>query len=144
MISYENLYAQNHKITELSNVLSVLIKDRTICDSDTCCKLFYNYMDQVNEHMKVVDSNLYSSLLADSSADAKKTANNFMAGSQEVKRIMNSYVKKWCDRKRKGLSIGARHAVFLKETDEMFEMILKRTQDEMENLYPMVRQISNG
>jgi len=70
MISYDELNRQNHKITELSNVLSVLIKDRSICDSKTCCKLFYNYMDHVNAHMLKVDSSLYSDLLGQSSTDA--------------------------------------------------------------------------
>ena len=144
MISYEELNIQNEKITELSNVLSVLVKDRSICDSETCCNIFYNYMDQVNEHMHAVDSNLYTDLLSASSSEANNTATNFMAGSQEVKKIMASYAKKWCNKKNHALSIGAKHNLFIKETDEMFEMILNRVQDEMEKLYPMVRKISNG
>lgn len=144
MISYEELNTQNDKITELSNVLSVLIKDRSICDSETCCNIFYNYMDQVKTHMQIVDSNLYTDLLGHSSSEANNTANNFMAGSQEIKKIMNSYSKKWCDKKRHGLSIGAKHDLFLKDTDDMFEMILSRIQNEMERLYPMLRKISNG
>ncbi len=141
MISYDELNTQNHKITELSNVLATLIKDRTLCDSDTCCSLFYNYMDKVNEHMQIVDSTLYSDLLQSSSNEANNTAKNFMSGSQEIRRIMKGYVRKWCDKQHKGLSIGAKHDEFLKETDEMFEMILNRVQDEMEHLYPMVRKI---
>jgi hypothetical protein len=144
MISYDELNTQNHKITELSNVLAVLIKDRTLCDSDTCCTLFYNYMDKVNEHMQHVDSTLYTGLLRDASNEANNTANNFMAGSQEIKRIMKSYVRKWCDKKHKGLSIGSQHEQFMRETDEMFEMILNRVQDEMEHLYPMVRKIESA
>jgi len=144
MFSFPELYEQNHKITELTNVLSVLIKDRSLCDSETCCKIFFNYMDQVNEHIQIVDSNMYASLLQDTSEEAGNTANNFMSGSQEIKRIMNRYVKKWCDKKHQGLSIGAKHDDFLQETDEMFGMILNRIQDEMEHLYPMVRKISKA
>lgn len=142
MTSYEELNEQNHKITELSNVLSVLIKDRSLCDSETCCNLFYNYMDRVNEHMHNVDANLYTDLLKNKSHDANNVANNFMSGSQEIKRIMKSYVRKWCNKSKKELSIGGHHDDFLKETDEMFEMVLNRVQDEMEHLYPMVRKIS--
>lgn len=144
MISYEELNTQNDKITELSNVLTVLIKDRSICDSETCCNIFYNYMDKVNNHMQIVDTNLYTDLLGHSSSEANNTATNFMAGSQEIKKIMNAYVKKWCDKKCHGLSIGAKHDLFLKDTDDMFEMILNRIQNEMEHLYPMARKISNG
>ncbi len=144
MISYQELNAQTDKITELSNVLSVLLKDRTICDSETCCKIFYNYMDHVNEHMQLVESNMYPTLLNNSLPDAKKTASNFMGSSQGIKQIMTSYIKKWCDKKHQGLSIGAKYDEFIKDTDEMFETILNRIQDETENLYPMVRKISNG
>ena len=144
MITYEELNAQNEKITELSNVLSILIKERSICDSETCCGIFYNYMDQVNQHMHDVDSNLYTDLLGNSSIEANNTATNFMAGSQEIKKIMTSYARKWLNKKNHALSIGAKHAQFLKDTDDMFEMILTRLQDEMEKLYPMVRKISNN
>ena len=145
MISYDELNTQNDKITELSNVLSVLLKDRSLCDSEVCCTLFYSYVDKVNDHMKLIDSNFYHDLLTSSSSNAVNTANNFMAGSQEIKRVMNNYKKKWCDPKTNGLSIGkGQHDKFLMQTDEMFEMILDRIQDEMEKLYPMVRKISNG
>ena len=141
MLTFDELNVQNHKITELSNVLSVLIKDRILCDSEIFSSLFYSYMDKVNEHMQHVDS-LYSGLLRDPSKEANNTANNFMSGSQEIKRIMKSYVRKWCDKKHKGFSIGAKYDLFLNETDEMFDMVLNRVQDEMEHLYPMVRKLS--
>ena len=144
MISYEELNTQNDKITELSNVLTVLIKERSICDSETCCSIFYNYMDKVNTHMQIVDTNLYTDLLGHSSAEANNTANNFMAGSQEIKKIMNAYVKKWCNKRCHALSIGAKHDLFLKDTNDMFEMILTRIQNEMEHLYPMARKIANS
>ena len=144
MISYEELNTQNDKITELSNVLSVLIQERSICDSETCCNIFYDYMDQVKTHIYIVDTSLYTDLLGHSSSEANNTANNFMAGSQEIKKIMNAYLKKWCDKKCRELSIGAKHELFLQDTDDMFEIILSRIQNEMEHLYPMARKIANG
>lgn len=145
MISYDELNRQNDKITELSNILAVLLKDRSLCDSGVCCTLFYNYMDKVNDHMKLVDSNFYQTLLTSSSQDAVNTANNFMSGSQEIKRVMTNYKKKWCSKKHSGLTIGkGQHEKFLTQTNEMFAMILDRIQDEMEKLYPMVRNIHSA
>jgi len=86
MITYEELNAQNDKITELSNVLSVLIKERSICDSETCGTIFYNYMDKVNQHMHDVDSNLCTDLLGNSSSEAHNTATNFMGVRKKLKR----------------------------------------------------------
>ncbi len=142
MISYDKLNEQNHKITELSNVLSALLSDRLICDTETCGELFFEYLDLVNQHMQEVDSTFYSGLLGDASPEANNIAKNFMSGSQEIKRIMKKYARKWCDKKQKELTIGSHYDQFLKETDEMFQMVLDRIQDEMEHLYPMARKIS--
>jgi len=145
MISYDELNAQNDKITELSNVLSKLIKDRSLCDSGVCCELFYNYMKKVNNHMRLVDSSFYHGLLSDSSPEAHNVANNFMSGSQEIKRVMKKFTKKWCNTKTHDLNIGKdQHERFINQTNELFEMILDRLQDEMEKLYPMVRKIGNA
>ena len=144
MVSYENLNKQNHKITELSNILSVLIQDRLLCDSETCSQLFYDYMSHVQNHMREVDSNMYLDLLKHPSSDINNVANNFMSGSQEIKRIMNRYEKRWCNRKRNGLNIGAKHTIFLDETSDMFDMVLGRIQGEMEHLYPTLRKITSS
>lgn len=144
MVSYENLNEQNHKITELSNILAVLIQDRSLCDSKTCSNLFYDFMNRVKEHIREVDSNMYLDLLKHSSQDVNNVANNFMSGSQEIKRIMNRYERRWCNKKTKEINIGAKHDKFLKETDEMFDMILSRIQGEMEHLYPTVRKITEN
>ncbi|HIO97706.1 MAG TPA: hypothetical protein EYG71_07255 [Leucothrix sp.] len=98
-------------------------------------------MDNVSDHLHEIDVNLYQDLLSHSSKDMNNVAKNFMSGSQEIKRIMSNYQKKWC--KKKKLSIGAKHEIFLKETSEMFELVLLRLQNEMEHLYPAVREISS-
>ena len=144
MISYDNLNEQNHKITELSNVLSMLIEDRLICDSEVCSRLFYEYLGNVASHMQEIDSNLYLDLLQHPSKEVNNVANNFISGSQEIKRIMSRYEKKWCNRGKNGITIGAKHERFLQETTEMFDMILDRVQNEMEHLYPLVRQIKSN
>ncbi len=143
MASYENLYLQNHKITELSNILSVLIKDRLLCDSETCSQLFYDYMDHVKDHIHTVDADMYLDLLKHPDQNINNIANNFMSGSQEIKRIMNRYEKKWCNKRKREINIGAQYERFLSETDEMFNMILSRIQNEMEHLYPTVRKVTS-
>lgn len=144
MVSYEKLNEQNHKITELSNILSVLTQDRLLCDSETCSKLFYEFMNQVKEHIQEVDSNMYLDLLKHPDQEVNNIANNFMSGSQEIKRIMKRYERKWCNKRKQEINIGAQHDKFLSETDEMFDMILGRIQGEMEHLYPTVRKINDS
>jgi hypothetical protein len=144
MITYDELHAQNHDITELSNVLLYLFRERSMCDTGTCCELFYRYMGKVKEHVDIVDTNLYSKLLAHPDHKIQDLARNFMSGSQEIKKIMAAYTKEWCPRKKADTLAIAEHDRFLKESEEMFEMVLHRIQSETEKLYPLVREISGN
>lgn len=139
MITYDELNTQSHEITELSNVLSYLLKDRSMCDTDTCCQLFYRYGEKIQAHLDTVD-HTYTTLLTSHDENAKEIARNFMGGSQEIKRIFAQYKKRWCERRKDRLHVGD-HREFLEETDEVFDLILNRIQDEIEQLYPLIRTI---
>jgi len=114
MITYEELHAENHDITELSNVLLYLFKERTMCDTGTCCELFHRYTEKVKHHIDTVDKNLYRGLLTHEDREVQQLARNFMSGSQEIKKIIATYIKTWCPKKK---------------------------QNETEKLYPMVREL---
>ena len=143
MITYEQLHAENHDITELSNVLLYLFKERSMCDTGTCCDLFYRYTDKVKHHIDAVDKNLYSKLLTHEDHDIQQLARNFMSGSQEIKKIIATYIKTWCPQKKADTLAISRYEQFLVESEEMFELILGRIQDETEKLYPLVRELNS-
>ncbi len=141
MVTYDELYAQNHKITELSNVLRYLLADRAMCDTEVTCHLFYEYVDRVKEHLELEDKQMYSKLLTHKDSRVNNTAKLFLSGSVEIKRIFSAYLKKWCHKKRQELKIRDYEA-FRAETEEMLEFILNRIQDETEKLYPLVRSVT--
>jgi len=142
MITYDELHTENHNITELSNVLLYLFRERSMCDTETCCELFQRYMDKVKHHIELVDKNLYSRLLTHDDHETQKMARNFMSGSQEIRKIMTTYTKQWCPRKNTGSLAIHDHERFLKETEEMFGLVLDRIQNETEKLYPLVRELA--
>jgi len=143
MITYKSLNEQNHHITELSNVLGYLLKDRAMCDTETCCTLFGNYMSLVKEHIDTVDKNMYKDLLTSPDEKVNNVAKNFMSGSVEVKKILNKFSKQWCPSKgHTDLKIKD-HEQFLSSIDELFNLILQRIQDEVEHLYPLVRSLGS-
>ncbi|NOQ89848.1 MAG: hypothetical protein GQ549_02770 [Gammaproteobacteria bacterium] len=141
MITYTSLNEQNHRITELSNVLSYLLKDRSMCDTETCCNLFGNYMELVKEHIETVDKNMYSDLLSSPDEKVNNVARNFMSGSVEVKKILKKFGKQWCPTKNANDLIIKDHQQFLGAIDELFDIVLQRIQDETEHLYPLVRSL---
>lgn len=141
MVTYEQLHEENHQLTELSNVLDYLIENRPILDTEICCQLFYSYFDQVATHLENVDKNLYRPLLTSMDAEATRMAENYMSGSQEIKRVVQDYMRHWCNRKQATLKIG-NYEEFKEETRKVFELVLRRTQDETEHLYPAVRRVT--
>jgi hypothetical protein len=141
MVTYEELHDQNHKITELTNVLRYLLADRSLCDSEITCELFFRYVDAVKHHLEVADSQIYSKLLVSSDANARSAADNFLGGSKEIKRIFASYLKGWCRQRDQQLVIRD-HDRFQDATEEMFNMVLDRIQSETERLYPLMREVS--
>ena len=142
MITYDELHNENHNITELSNVLLYLFRERSMCDTETCCELFQRYMEKVKHHIELVDKNLYSSLLTHDDHDIQKMARNFISGSQKNRKIMSNYTKQWCPRNKTNVLAIPDHDRFLRETEEMFTLVLDRIQDETEKLYPLVRELA--
>ena len=140
MLTFAQLNSQNDRITELTNVLSTLLADRFLCDSSITCDLFYQYVDEVKKHLEITDRQLYSQLLTSGDSHAITVANRFMGGSKEIKRIFSAFLKKWCDPKHKALKV-ADFEEFSRATDEMFAMVLERIQDEVEHLYPLLREV---
>jgi hypothetical protein len=61
----------------------------------------------------------------------------------EIRKIFSNYVKDWCSEKDRELTIRD-HAVFVKETEEMFGLVLDRIQRETEHLYPLIRKLEDG
>jgi len=140
MLTYDQLNTQNDRITELTNVLDNLLSDRLLCDSTVTSELFFRYVDTVKEHLELTDSKLYSQLLTQGDNDITTTANRFMGGSKEIKRIFARYLKKWCQLQKQQLLV-KNYDEFTEETKEIFEMVLDRIQDETEHLYPLVRRV---
>ena len=140
MITFAELHAQNHKITELSNVFLYLIRDRAMCDTEVACDLFFDYAKKVREHVDLVDKQLCGRLISYPDQSVKNTADRFMSGSPEIKRIFSSYLKDWCSEKHKELNV-RNHERFVEETNQMFTLVLERIQRETEHLYPLIRRL---
>ena len=133
MISYMELHEQNHKITELSNVLSYLINERSMCDTTVSCELFFRYVAMVREHLEVEERELYQLLLVHEDNDVRNTGRKFLSGSGEIKRVFGQYLKRWC----KGKELRIRdHDAFVRDTREIFGLVIRRIDDETVHLYP--------
>ena len=138
MVSFQELTEQNHKISELTKVILYMIQDRTICDTDVTCDLFFDLTDKIKKHMDVEERELYKNMLTHSDRNVKQTAENFLSGSAEIKRVFKHYMKRWCYNKNLRIK---NHEEFVKDTEHFFELIQDRIISETEKLYPVVRKV---
>ena len=144
MLTYDDVNKQNDRITELTNVLTFLLSDRALYDTQVISDLFFELVQEVDDHLKNQDKYVYRFLLACPDQKVRNMSNKFMSGGVEIKRVFAEYLKVWCGRKKKKCKqlFIKDHAVFVKETEEMFELILDRIQDEQEKLFPMLREVT--
>jgi len=131
----EAFHKQAHKITELNNVLGALLSERSLCDSKITCELFFRYVNAVKHHLNHTESGVFAQLLANSDEQTCKAVGRFIDGSHEIKRIFSSYTKKWCHKHE--LKIDD-YQSFYDDTIDVFNLVLRRLQDETENLYPLI------
>ena len=111
-----------------------------MCDTETACDVFFEYTAKVKEHIELVDRELCGQLISYPDQTVKNTADRFLSGSTEIKRIFNKYLKDWCSESKRRLTI-RNHADFLAETEQMFALVLDRIQRETEHLYPLIRKL---
>lgn len=137
------LHAQNHRITELSNVFLYLIQDRPMCDTECARNVFFDYSSKVKEHIEIVDHELCGKLITHPDQSVRNTAKRFLSGSSEIKRIFSEYLKDWCSGAGKDLAIRD-HDAFIADTDQMFSLVLDRIQRETEHLYPLIRDLGTA
>ena len=140
MVAFAQLHDQNHKITELSNVFLYLVRDRAMCDTDVACNVFFDLTNLVKEHTELVDRELCGKLISHPDQVVRNTADRFLSGSTEIKRIFASYVKDWCAQTRRALTISD-HPTFVEDTEQMFGLVMDRIQRETEHLYPLIRKL---
>ncbi len=138
MVSFKELNEQNHKISERSKIILYMIQDRTICDTDVTCDLFFDLMDRVKKHMDIEERELYKGMLTHSDHTVKQTAENFLSGAAEIKRVYKQYMKRWCHNKNLRIK---NHDQFVEETAALFDMIEMRIINETEKFYPVVRSV---
>jgi len=63
MVSIDELNEQNHKISELIQVITHLIKERYFCDSGVTCTLFFELTDKIKDQLDREERELYKDLL---------------------------------------------------------------------------------
>jgi hypothetical protein len=140
MNDLSELHSQNHSITEVSNVYRYLVRNRSLCDTEIAGRLLFDYVQKVGDHLELVDRSIAKRLLADQDPRTQNLARKFIAESAFLKKLTTEYLGQWSRKKSRQLLIKD-HETFVRETDEMFDLVLDRLQRETEHIYPLWQKL---
>jgi len=143
MIDLSELHAQNHRLTEITNVLLYLARDRAVCDTDTARVLFLDYVSESRQHLEQVDRLVKRRMLAAADPFVQNLARKLTADSSFLRHAIQEYREHWSDERERPLHIKD-HGEFVDDTRDLFELFLERIQRETELLFPLLRRLDGG
>ncbi len=133
MIPVEELRSENDGIKDLSDVLANLISDQKLRTNTVFCELMQRFRSKLEIHLKHEARSIYPELLNHDDKNIKMVAKDFLSNTHELERIMNKYVKRWCDNINTD-----NHKEFEDETKEVFRLVNERIKLEEAHLFTVL------
>ena len=134
METLKQLEKQNQEISELCEVLQVLLADNNVCDTQIARELFRRFTSKVKDHLSLEDNALYAKMLGHGDTHINSLTTRFLTNSRELQRVFMSYEKQWC---KEGAHVAGNDA-FVRETHGIFSMIRERIKAESDEFFPAV------
>lgn len=134
MYSLSELKRQNQEISDLIEVLSLLLHQPQIMQNPLVCELVGRFNEKVWMHLVFEDDALYAELAKHHNPKINALAQEFHNSSREIKKQFSQYMKLWCQ------ASGADHyqQAFCEQTPAMLEKIRQRIAFETEHMFPLV------
>ena len=136
MYSLDELKQQNQDITDLCNVLSVLIEKSELHSNPYVCDLIQRFKEKVWMHLVFEDNTIYAALFRHSDDSISNVAKAFHDSAREIKHRFSGYVKHWC----KVAVSDAEHKALQEESRDIFALIMERVRYENEYMFPLVEK----
>ena len=136
MYSVDELKKQNEDISELCDVLSVLIGHRSLHNNSYVCELMARFREKVWMHLVFEDNTIYAELTRHNDTSVSDTARAFHDSAREIRRCFSHYVRHWC-----GPAVDdADHDALLKESSELFRLVKERIHYENAHMFPLIEK----
>lgn len=134
MYSLNELKKQNQEISDLIEVLHVLVKDKNLINNPFVCDLVSRFNEKVWMHLIFEDNTIYSELAKHHNPDISEIAQRFHASAKAIKKEFSQHVKLWCK------ASGADHnqQAFCSSSAEIFDKIQQRIDFETDKIFPLV------
>ena len=134
MYSIDDLKIQNQEITQLCDVLSVLLEKPSLHDNSVVKELLTRFKEKVWMHLVFEDNTFYSALLRNEDKNISQIARKFHDSAKEIKHCFSGFVHHWY--KLPDTDDG--HAELCQQSSELMSLIKKRINYENEEMFPLI------
>ncbi len=134
MYTLSELKKQNQEISDLIEVISVLVQEHKLMTNPFVCDLVTRFNEKVWMHLVFEDNSIYAELVKHHNPEVSKIAAEFHESAKEIRKEFSTYMKQWCK------VSGADHhkQAFCEQTKAILEKIKQRIDYETEKMFPLV------
>lgn len=136
MYSLDELKEQNKEISQLCEVLSVLMEQQSLHNNPFVCELMTRFKEKVWVHLVFEDNTIYAALLHTGDEKVSNTAKAFHDSAKEIKHRFSGFVRHRCSLP----GSDSEHELLSKESREIFSLIRDRISYEEDKIFPLVEQ----
>lgn len=136
MYTLDELKKQNQEISQLCDVLSVLMEHSSLHDNPFVCELMKRFKEKVWVHLVFEDNTIYAALLHTGDEKVSNIAKAFHDSAKEIKHHFSAFVRHTC----LSSASNEEHEAFSKENSEIFTLIRDRIAYEEKQIFPLVEK----
>ncbi|MCG6935707.1 MAG: hemerythrin domain-containing protein [Proteobacteria bacterium] len=136
MYTLDELKNQNEEITQLCDVLSVLVEHKSMHNNPYVCELMSRFKEKVWMHLVFEDNTFYSELSGHNDKAVSDIAQQFHDSARQIKKHFSGYIRHWC----KPTVADSEHEALLEESREIFRLIRERIEYENRYMFPLVEK----
>ena len=136
MYTLDELKKQNQEISQLCDVLSVLMEEPSFHDNPFVEDLMARFKEKVWMHLVFEDNTIYACLLKNQDKNTDEVVKDFHDSAKEIKHRFSVFVKHW----RTIASMDEVHDELSKECRDIFAMIRDRVDYENTQIFPLIEE----
>lgn len=134
MYSIDDLKEQNQEISQLCDVLSILMEQESLHDNPFVLELMKRFKEKVWVHLVFEDNTIYAAMLHSNNEEVSSTAKTFHESAKEIKHHFAGFVRQ----AKATPNTSSEHQLLSKRSHEIFELIRKRIDYENLKIFPLV------
>jgi len=137
MYTLDELKKQNNEISELCDVLCVLLKEPSLYNNSFSIELMSQFKEKVWMHLVFEDNTIYYELSQHPDDEVSRAVGEFHQSGRTVKKQFSTFIRNW----KKYVESGKEHDSVHGECREIFTLIRERIRYEDDKIFPLVKRL---